>query len=207
MKNNKTMLNLNELGYVPADETGFGSIETYRPVYNALETLISPKSVADLGCRVGYLISLFKSNNIPVIGFDVFEYNKEACQDNIKEDFFIHDLRNPIPEQHTLTKYDLIVSTEVGEHIDPDYSIDYLNNIKSLMHDTSKLLISWSPDGSDAQHVHALSKEDFHKHMINNGFSICDELTNEFLTIGNTNGIRDNLPWYFSGNISIWKIL
>ena len=116
------------------------------------------------------------------------------------------DLRNPIPEQYTNTKYDLIVSTEVGEHIDPEYSIPYLQNIKSLMHKDSKVLISWSPDGSDIQHVNALNKEEFHKHMENNNFKYCKNLTERFLYLGNSNGIGRELPWYFTGNISIWEI-
>ena len=201
------MTNLNKpLGYDPIAETAFGSTSTYHPVYQTLTDIISPNSVADLGCRVGYLISIFKENGASVIGFDVFEYNKNSCQPNIKDNFVVCDLRKPFPKEYTTTKYDLIVSTEVGEHIDPEHSITYLQNIKSLMHKESKLLISWSPDGNDIQHVNALSKEDFHFHMNNNGFKHCNELTEKFWSLGISYGIGNELPWYFTGNISVWEI-
>ena len=74
------------------------------------------------------------------------------------------------------------------------------------MHKDSKVLISWSPDGSDIQHVNALNKEEFHKHMENNNFKYCKNLTERFLYLGNSNGIGRELPWYFTGNISIWEI-
>ena len=194
------------MGYDPLAETSFGNSSTYHPVYKTLTEILSINSVVDLGCRVGYLISIFKENGASVLGFDIFDYNKESCQPNIKDDFIVCDLRIPIPEQYTNTKYDLIVSTEVGEHIDPEYSISYLQNIKSLMHKDSKVLISWSPDGNDVQHVNALSRDDFHEHMRNNGFKYCDDLTNKFLTLGISYGIGNELPWYFTGNISIWEI-
>lgn len=194
------------IGYNPIAETTFGNFSTYYPVYKTLTEILSIDSVADLGCRVGYLISIFKENGTSVLGFDVFDYNKESCPSNIKDNFIVHDLRTPIPEQYINTKYDLIVSTEVGEHIDPEYSISYLQNIKSLMHKDSKVLISWSPDGSDIQHVNALNKEEFYKHMENNNFKYCPNLTERFLYLGNSNGIGRELPWYFTGNISIWGI-
>ena len=194
------------IGYDPIAETAFGNTSTYYPVYKTLTEIIPINSVADLGCRVGYLISIFKENGASVLGFDVFEYNKTSCQPNIKDNFIVYDLRNPIPKQYTNTKYDLIVSTEVGEHIDPEHSTQYLNNIKSLMHEDSKLLISWSPDGGDIQHVNALSKEEFHKHMKNNNFKYCNVLTDKFQTLGRSNNIANELPWYFTGNISLWEI-
>lgn len=194
------------IGYDPIAETAFGNTSTYHPVYKTLTEILPINSVADLGCRVGYLISIFKENGASVLGFDVFDYNKESCQPNIKDNFVVCDLRIPISEQYSNTKYDLVVSTEVGEHIDPEYSISYLQNIKSLMHKDSKVLISWSPDGSDIQHVNALNKEEFHKHMKNNNFKYCKNLTERFLYLGNSNGIGRELPWYFTGNISIWEI-
>ena len=170
------------IGYDPIAETAFGNTSTYYPVYKTLTEIIPINSVADLGCRVGYLISIFKENGASVLGFDVFEYNKTSCQPNIKDNFIVYDLRNPIPKQYTNTKYDLIVSTEVGEHIDPEHSTQYLNNIKSLMH------------------------EEFHKHMKNNNFKYCNVLTDKFQTLGRSNNIANELPWYFTGNISLWEI-
>ena len=181
------------IGYDPIAETAFGNNATYLPVYKTLTEILSINSVADLGCRVGYLISIFKENGISVLGVDIFDYNKQSCQSNIKDNFIVHDLRTSLPNQYTNTKYDLIVSTEVGEHIDSQYSNQYLKNIKSLMHKDSKVLISWSPDGSDIQHVNALTRDDFHEHMKINGFEYCNDLTNTFLTLGKSYGIGNEL--------------
>lgn len=184
-------------------ETGFGNLEYYKPIYEILNEIVSPDSVADLGCRTGYLISNFKDNGADVLGVDYFEYNKKRAHGNIQDDFIIHDLRTPLTVNK---KYDLVVSTEVGEHIDKEYEIQYLDNIKSLMHENSKLIISWSPDGSDDQHLNALSKEQFIKLLTDNGLKINKDLTSEFLIKSGKTTIVSNFNWYFFGNISLWEL-
>ena len=151
----------------------------YEPVYDIISKIFNPSSIADLGCRVGHLISHFKQKqNLDVVGVDYFKY--DYLQDNIKPHFIQHDLRDPIASAIN-KKYDIIVSTEVAEHIDPNYEHIYIRNLKHLMHEKSKLIISWSKGGVNHQHFNPKSPIEFKQTMESYNFLPLEEESNEII--------------------------
>jgi cyclopropane fatty-acyl-phospholipid synthase-like methyltransferase len=197
------MIDLNN-HYSPEEESTCLSRDQYLSMYNTINQLFTPTSIADIGCRVGHLISLFKEkNNIPVFGLDYFLYNKEAAYDNIKEDFLIHDLRTPL--NLNPSPYDVIISTEVGEHIEKEYSNIYLDSIKKFMGKDSNLIMTWSPQGGH-QHFNPLSRDSFFSHMENNGFILNIPLTTKLVETAKSYNVQNPFYWYFTGNLSVWNI-
>lgn len=191
-----------DLIYNKDEEINFLSKDLYIPMYESILKVFAPvASIADLGCRVGHLISIFKErNNIDVLGVDYFSWNKENASDNIKDNFIVHDLRDVL---NINKKYHIIVSTEVGEHIDSMYSNVYLENIKNLMYSNSKLIISWAPGEKSKQHLNPLEKEEFENLMISNGFSKNANETNE---LAYWCGQYNVFYWYLTSNLSVWEI-
>ena len=193
-----------DAAYNPHNETSCLAKEQYVPVYNVINELLSPTSVADLGCRVGHLITLFKEkNNIDVLGVDYFQWNKDAADNLIKDQFLVHDLRDPLKLEKT---YDVVVSTEVGEHIDKAYSVAYLENIKSVMTKTSRLVMTWAPGVPCDQHLNPLERADFFNHMQSNGFNLKDELTSKAVSLAAEYGVFNTFHWYHTGNLSVWQL-
>lgn len=193
-----------DAAYDPKNETSCLTKEQYRPVYNVINELLSPKSIADLGCRVGHLITLFKeSNDIDVLGVDYFQWNKDAADNTIKDQFLVHDLRDPLKLKKT---YDVVVSTEVGEHIDKAYSVAYIENIKSVMTKTSRLVMTWAPGAPCDQHLNPLERDDFYNLMRSNGFVLNEELTSKAIELANKYGVFNTFHWYRTGNLSVWQL-
>ena len=182
------------------EEVNFIPRNDYLSIYQGIEEVFSPKSLADMGCRCGHLISLFKEHNGgEVLGVDYFNWNKEASDPSIQDNFLVWDLRDPLPNSYPT--YDVVISTEVAEHIDPDYTLNYLNNLKSLMGGDSKLIISWSGGAKGTQHLNPLEQEDFFNFLSQNGLEVDAILTTQF-----RNSIKDTpLYWYLSSSISVWN--
>lgn len=91
--------------------------------------LFHPQRVLDVGCGIGTFLARFKQTGIKVLGLDGPWVNKELLYQNISKDEFIEqDLSRPwkLNEQ-----YDLILSLEVAEHIEPAYADTFVQNLVS----------------------------------------------------------------------------
>ena len=201
----KSKINLEDPKTRYLEDTHHNHIEyrDYEPIYDIINELFTPSSVADLGCRVGHLISHFKQKqNLDVLGIDYFKY--DYLQTNIKEHFIQHDLRDPLSNIIN-KKYDIIVSTEVAEHIDPDYESIYIQNIKHLMHDKSKLIISWASGGVNHQHFNPKTPEEFKQTMEDYNFLYLEEESYKVF-----NHFRNNFNIathnYLLGSASVWQL-
>lgn len=178
------------------------SHKSYEPVYNIINEIFTPSSIADLGCRCGHLISHFYKQNLDVLGIDYFKY--DYLRDDIKEHFIQHDLRNSISDIVD-KKYDIIVSTEVAEHIDPDYEHIYIENIKHLMHENSKLIISWADGVVNHQHFNPKTSTEFKQLMEDYNFICLEDESNKILNHfkNNVNKATHN---YLLGAVSVWQL-
>jgi len=183
---------------------------------NVLESVFEMgeiNSFVDVGCRVGHLLDYMFNNNkeIKVCGIDYFSWAKENSPLAVRDFIKLWDLRDDIRDSDWFDEFnacgffDLVVCTEVAEHIDPYYCDIFMNNLKLL---TKKYIVmSWSPRGVDefprqTQHLNALSNDSFEEVMKKNGFDKQDDLTKNLLYFCNKLSIPS---WYVElGNLSVW---
>lgn len=94
-----------------------------------LINLFHPRRILDVGCGIGTFLACFKSAGVDVLGMDGPWVNKELLYRNISEDEFIEqDLSKPF---HLDTKFDLVLSLEVAEHIEPASADVFVQNLVS----------------------------------------------------------------------------
>ena len=170
-------------------------------------------SFCDVGCSNGFLLNEVKKRHLDasVTGIEYFSYHKDAAPDEVKNDIRICDLRDPFDDTLGLGKYDVIVCTEVGEHIDPEYATAFLSNIHSLMHKGTKLIMSWSDTGgvddpeSDPKHQHLnpLKRDSFLNLMLSSGFKFMSKQSQDLVV--NSYKSANFYDWWRK-SLTVWTI-
>ena len=175
-----------------------------------LKTFKNVESFCDVGCATGHLMSYLKDKtNCKTKGYEYFKYHKESehCKSNIKDDIEIYDIRDPLPDG--IEKYEVVNCSEVGEHIDPDYTDILIENAKKL---SSKYVIfTWSSHGGEYekhcdplhQHLNPLNRMAYIRLMKKHGLKENKKLTRTFLR--ESNHKKDFYFWWRESFI-IWEI-
>lgn len=99
----------------------------YCEIANWLWLNFEPKSVVDFGCGNGYIISELKNRGASVIGVEGSANAKEFAPENIKNDIHIANVTEPL----SLGKFDLVISSEVAEHLPARSADTFLDNLSS----------------------------------------------------------------------------
>ena len=153
-----------------------------RTMFSVLNLNSNDLSIVDVGCSSGLLISSIKEikSNARVLGIDAFDFLKSSAPNNIIQNIEIRDLRENLAD---LGKFDICLSTEVGEHIEPSSLDAYLDNLYNLTGNT--LVLTWSRTypGPDAppQHLSVLSKRQIKILFQAWGFRYDKKTTRKFL--------------------------
>jgi 2-polyprenyl-3-methyl-5-hydroxy-6-metoxy-1,4-benzoquinol methylase len=101
--------------------------ERYIEIAQWLCSNFKPKRVIDFGCGNGFIISELKKCGASVIGVEGSANAIRYTPQNIKNDVKITDVTEPL----TFGKYDLVISSEVAEHL-PEKSTDvFIDNLSS----------------------------------------------------------------------------
>lgn len=168
---------------------------------------IKRESVFDAGCRNGKFLSEFiKQNPSSIIsGCDYFQWAIDACDDSVKPFVYRFDLRDKFEDE---TVFDLVICTEVAEHIDPDYCSIFLGNLRQKC--KGKLIITWSSHGGERdrindknlQHLNPKKKTEYHAIMKENGFVLDKELSNKLLIEAYKDG---RIPTYMLESIGVFS--
>lgn len=187
--------------------------EPYAAYLQAMEAVVDfPKisSFCDVGCATGNLIKLVKQKHkhIEVRGLEFFPYHKEAADPLIQDCIQIHDLRDPLFDRNT--SFDLVNCTEVGEHIDPGYQAQFMENLKILCgykavvqgNQRPLLFLSWSDSGGEhdrehdprLQHLHPLSGQQVEEMMRSHSFVKHEVATKRFVEV--SLGLEKFSPWW-----------
>ena len=116
-------------------------------VCGAIQSVLKPTTVIDLGCGNGDLVAGFLDLGIDAFGI---EGTTNACDHFMAppEHFAIMDLRESIVFRHS---YDLCICLEVAEHIEPQY-VPVL--MKNIMRASKRVLFSAAgPEQGGVHHV------------------------------------------------------
>lgn len=185
----------------------------YQDFYEVLESIFNMSAVnsfMDVGCSDGNLIKIVHDQNpsILVSGIEYFDYHKRYADLKIVDNIKILDIRDPLPEDLADKKFDIVVCTEVGEHIDPAYTTAFLENIKSLV--GKYLIMTWSQHGGEKE----LHKDPLHQHLnpleIKQFFNVMNDhgfVYNENLTIISHQIISSKQSFYswWRESFTIWQ--
>ena len=106
--------------------------------------ILKPSSVVDVGCGDGAFVKYFNDKGILSHGIEgsttAFPHMYDA-----RKWVDCHDLRTVLPEDFfNFRQFDLCMSLEVAEHIEPEYVDVYLDTLCSL---SDRVLISAAPPG------------------------------------------------------------
>lgn len=102
-------------------------------------------SVIDVGCAIGEYVKEFIRQGFMAQGI---EGSKNAVEFFEADTIHVIDLRKPL----TMTKrYDVVMSLEVAEHIEPEYADTYVDNLIALA--KRSILLTAAPPGQGG-HYH-----------------------------------------------------
>ena len=121
-------------------------------VCTAIDNVLHPKSVIDVGCATGDLVEEW--NLMGKISMGI-EGDPSCLEFAVSSDIEIRDLRMPInsqPNADTAFVFhpDLCTCFEVAEHIEPEYATIFVDNLVSL---SDQVLVSVAPPGQGG-HYH-----------------------------------------------------
>ena len=181
-------------------------LSPYKDFFDVLDDtfdLNKINSILDIGCSTGHLINFIKNNypHILVNGIEYFQYHKNSASEVIQNDILINDIRNPL----NLDKYDIVICTEVAEHIEPYALNNFILNLRKAT--KLYLLMTWSNSYPDfygpPQHVSSLKYKDYLKLMKSFGFIENTTLTDNFI---NSSKTKVNFNYWWRESLVIFTI-
>lgn len=142
-------------------ESHFGTIA------DRIAEYFTPKTVLDAGCANGYLVKALRDRGIDAYGIDISSYAIESADDELRKYLNVQSLTEPLPESFP-KKFDLVVTIEVLEHMQPD---DGALAIKRLCSYSDTVLFSSTPyDFDNKTHVNVQQAEYWAKQFANNSY-------------------------------------
>ena len=152
----------------------------------SLECLEDGQKILEIGCGKGYGTFLLAKNlpNSKVVGIDinkgVIEFGKETwTSKNLNFEvmnILDSDKLKKIGNKHG--KFDVVICFEVLEHISPDNTVGFLDNIKYLVDTGGRLLLStpnkqvYDIDAYTEDHINEMNYEELTATLRKNGFKI-----------------------------------
>jgi ubiquinone/menaquinone biosynthesis C-methylase UbiE len=139
--------------------------------YKYAEHLAEGKFVLDIGCGTGYGIRELSNKAYDTVGIDIWRKGIRFCQQNCgAKSCFLVASGTDLPFKDDL--FDLVVSFQVIEHIQPDAVLNYLKEIKRVLKNGGIFIIStpnkrlrllpfqkpWNPDHKKEYNAKELEK-------------------------------------------------
>jgi FkbM family methyltransferase len=131
--------------------------------------LLRPARVLDVGCGRGTWLNVFRANGVTtIVGVDG-PHVSESDLEIPRSSFITHDLRSPVALDET---FDLVVSLEVGEHLDEALARDYVTSL--VTHAPAVLFSAAIPYQGGAGHVNEQWQSYWREMFDSNGFAPLD---------------------------------
>ena len=151
--------------------TGYASTENYEPFFKSVAQRIvddfAPKTVLDIGCAWGYLVSALRDLGVKAYGIDISEYAISMVRSDIKPYCAALSVTGDLPQTFP-SCFDLVVSIEMIEHL---YEEDCLAAIEKICSYSNRILLSSSSDDvTDETHFNVRQPEYWVKQFAKFGF-------------------------------------
>lgn len=138
-------------------------IEYFGSVAENIRIKLNPRTVLDAGCAKGFLVEMLRNRGIDARGIDSSDYAISEVFEPIRPYCDVASITTPF-----LNSYDLIVCTEVVEHMRPE---EALKAIKNICEHTNTVLFSSSPtDYSESTHINVQASEYWVREFAHHGF-------------------------------------
>jgi SAM-dependent methyltransferase len=136
---------------------------------------ISPSSVLDAGCAMGFLVEKLRERGVEAFGVDISEYAIAQAHPDIRPFCWVGSVAAPLPR-----RYDLIVSIEVLEHMPQD---EAERAVANFCQSTDDILFSSTPlDYKEASHLNVHSPEYWATLFARQGFFRDVDFDTSFIT-------------------------
>jgi 2-polyprenyl-3-methyl-5-hydroxy-6-metoxy-1,4-benzoquinol methylase len=186
------------------DDLFFEDQRYLQPAYKELADIIfeqfQPASVCDFGCGHGFLLCSLAEKGIPVSGIEGSSAALRFIDPAVRDRVVIHDLTKPIDAG----TYDLVISTEVAEHLPKKSAADF---VQSLAGNSSKTILftAAKPGQWGEGHINCQSQEYWIGLFVAAGWQY-DSLASRELTaaVKRSPLISQSMPWIVD-NFMIFK--
>ena len=147
----------------------------FAKVSKYIEADLSPQTVLDAGCAMGFLVEKLRERGIEAYGLDISEYAIQQVHASVRPFCQVGSVTQPFPQ-----RYDLIVSIEVLEHLSPLQAREAITN---FCQHTEQILFSSTPlDYREATHFNVQPPEYWAELFARQGFIRDVDYDASFLT-------------------------
>lgn len=166
-----------------------------KPAYSKLADLIykwaNPSSALDIGCGNAHILYYLSQRGVEVLGVDGSRNALNFVDDSIKDKILIRDLTMP----QEIGKFDVVISTEVAEHIPKGFSDIFVSNIAN---NAGKYVVfsAAKPGQWGDGHINCQPRKFWIKLFRGRGFSYDCEASEWFNEcVKSSPEIMETLPW------------
>ena len=189
-----------EVGEVRSDPVPY---ETFAGLLVSSGLLSGARYVTDVGCATGHLLFYLRElmPSLMIGGIEYFEFHRLSSPPEISPFIRIADIRRQLD---VATVSDVVICTEVAEHIDPAALHVFMANLARLTGNT--LILTWSstfpPPGAPPQHVCSLNHDEVRQICEQYGFEFDRPATHDISSrLRRATGVY---PWW-ADSISVWR--
>ena len=128
----------------------------FEMIAERIMNIFNPKKVLDAGCACGYLVAALRDKGVEAYGIDISDYAIEKARKDIRPYLNVQSITENLPEKFP-SKYDLVVTIEVLEHLFPEEGRKAIELLCS--YSDTVLFTSTPTDIEDKTHVNVQQKE------------------------------------------------
>lgn len=169
-----------------------GSLSSAKAILPIVRDAINPSSVIDIGCGVGYWLSVWLDWGITDIMGVEGPYVKPDMLKVPKERVLFQDLKNPLLVKR---KFDLAMSLEVAEHLPTAFSDEFVLTLCNL---SDVVLFSAAIPGQEGTyHINEQVPEFWAEKFKKNGFVAIDFIRDKVWNL-------PQVEWWYQQNVILY---
>lgn len=174
--------------------------DTGAVIARSIVDAFAPRTLVDLGCGAGRIISAARDLGVDVVGIERSEAGRRACA---RRGLVVHDLDLTTPfdaaERACFHGFDVAVCTEVAEHLPATAADDLVARLAHLA--PVVVFTAATPGQGGADHVNEQPHAYWITRFRDHGFGLDETIAEDWRRTWRTAGIE---PWY-PANLMIYR--